>query len=145
MGKTGGEVVCLFCSCGCTRRNLCFTLKIVNTLIKNSSRDDRPSISTYNQATANPLRVGPASCRARPKNVDDGIEDIMWLRGVGGERLPAASYALLPNPKKGLFFAIGKGSRIFVVCFLHTRGQMFLNHTPGRRPPRITGRVVKSV
>ena len=37
-----------------------FTLKIVNTLIKNSSRDDRPSISTYNQPTANPVRVGQA-------------------------------------------------------------------------------------
>ena len=36
-----------------------FTLKIiVNTLIENSSRDDRPSISTQNEPTANPLRVG---------------------------------------------------------------------------------------
>ena len=35
-----------------------FTLKIVNTLIKNSSRDDRPSISTKKQPTANPGRVG---------------------------------------------------------------------------------------
>ena len=34
------------------------TLKIVNTLIKNSSRDDNPSISTQEQPTANPLRVG---------------------------------------------------------------------------------------
>ena len=34
------------------------TLKIVNTLVKNSSRDDRPSISTYNKPAANPLRVG---------------------------------------------------------------------------------------
>ena len=35
-----------------------FTLKIVNTLIKNSSREDRPSISTWKQPTANPVRVG---------------------------------------------------------------------------------------
>ena len=35
-----------------------FTLKMVNTLIKNSSRDDRPSISTRNQHTTNPLRAG---------------------------------------------------------------------------------------
>ena len=34
------------------------TLKIVNTLIKNSSRDDRLSISTYKQPTANAARVG---------------------------------------------------------------------------------------
>ena len=78
-------------------------------------------------------------------NVDDGLEDIRWIRGLRGEKLLAASYALLPNPKKGLFFAIRERSRIIVVCFLHTRGQMFLYHTPGRRPPRITGRVVDTV
>ena len=35
-----------------------FTLKIVKTLVKICSRDDRPSISTWNQPTANPLCVG---------------------------------------------------------------------------------------
>ena len=35
-----------------------FTLKIANTLIKNSSRDNRPLTSASNQPTANPLRVG---------------------------------------------------------------------------------------
>ena len=39
--------------------------------------------------------------------------------------LPAAAYALLPNLEKGLFFAIEEGSTVFVVCFLHTRGQVF--------------------
>ena len=34
--------------------------------------------------------------------------------------------------------------RNFVVCFLHTSGQMFLYQTPGRRPPHITGRVVNT-
>ena len=78
-------------------------------------------------------------------NVDDGLEDISWVRGLGGERLPAASYALLPNLKKGLFFAIREGSRIFVVCFLHTSGQTFLHQTPGRRLlPCITGRGVNT-
>ena len=56
-------------------------------------------------------------------NVDDDLEDIRWIRGVGGEKLPAASYAFLPKLKKGLFFAIGVGSSNFVVCFLDTRGQ----------------------
>ena len=58
--------------------------------------------------------------------------------------LPAASYALLPDLKKGLFFAIGEGSR-FAIRFLHIRGQMFSYQTPGRRPPRITGRTVNTV
>ena len=59
----------------------------------------------------------PGSCRARPVNVDDGLEDIKWIRGLGGEKLPAASYALLPNLKKSQFFAIGEGSRNYVACF----------------------------
>ena len=87
----------------------------------------------------------PASCRARPVNVDDGIEDIGWIRGLGGEKLPAASYALLPNLKKDLFFAIGEGQRIFAACFLHSSAQMYLYRTPSRRPPRITGLVVSTV
>ena len=52
-----------------------------------------------------------------PVNADDGLEDIRWIRALGGEKLPAASYALLPNLKKGLFFAIGEGSRFFVAVF----------------------------
>ena len=78
-------------------------------------------------------------------NVDDGLEDIRWIRGLGGEKLPAASYALLPNLKKGLFFAIGQGSRFFVACFLHSSTHMFLYQTPGPRPPPITGRFVNTV
>ena len=62
----------------------------------------------------------PGSCWASPVNVDDVFEDIWWIRGLGGEKLPAASYALLSNLKKGLFFAIGEGSRNFVACFLHS-------------------------
>ena len=78
-------------------------------------------------------------------NVDDDLEDSRWFRGLGGEMLPAASYALLPNLIKGLFFAIGEGSISFVVGFLHTCGQMFSYQMPGRRPPRITGHVVNTV
>ena len=86
------------------------TLKIVSTLIKNSSRDDRPSISesTHGQ---------PAPCRARPVNVDDGLEDVRWIRGLGSEKLRAASYALLSNLKKGLLFATGEGSTFFCRLF----------------------------
>ena len=60
-------------------------------------------------------------------------------------RLPAESYALLPNLKNGLFFAIGERSRIFVVCFVHTCGQMFFSRKPGQRPSHITGRRVDTV
>ena len=59
--------------------------------------------------------------------------------------MPAASNALLPNLKTGLFFAVGEGSRIFFACFLHGSAQMCLYQTPGRRPPPITGRCVNTV
>ena len=78
-------------------------------------------------------------------NVDDGLEDIRWIRGLGGERLPAASYALLSNLKKGQFCAIGEGPRF--VCGLlatHQRPNVFVS-VPGRRPPRITCRDVNTV
>ena len=79
------------------------------------------------------------------ERIDGGLEDIRWIRGLGGERLPAASYALLPNLKKGLFLAIGEGSSFFVACFVHSSAQMCLFQTPGQRPPSITGHFVKTV
>ena len=74
-----------------------------------------------------------------------GLEDIRWIRGLGGEKLPASPYDFLPNLKKGLFFAIGEGSIFFVACFLHNSAQMCFYQTPGRRPPRITGRFVNTL
>ena len=77
---------------------------------------------------------------------EDGLEDIRWIRGLGGEKLPAASYdALLPNLKKGLFFAIGERSIIFIARFLHSSAQMCLYQTSGRRPSPITGRLMNTV
>ena len=89
-GKRGEKNVFLniTCSRGCMRRNLCaFTLKVVNTLIKSSSRDDRWAFDLDVEST----HGQPASCRARPVNVDDAIEDIKWIRGLGGGKLPTAS------------------------------------------------------
>ena len=59
-----------------------------------------------------------------------------WSRGREVARDVLRS---LPKPEKCLFFAIGDGSRFFVICFLYTSGQMFFSQTPGRRPPYITG------
>ena len=78
-------------------------------------------------------------------NVDDGLEDIRWIRGLGGEKLPAASYALLLNLKRGLSFGIGEGSRFLCRLFLHTSARMCLYQTPGRRLPCTTGRFVNTV
>ena len=50
-------------------------------------------------------------------NLDDGLEDIRWIRGLGGVKLPAASNALLSNLKKGLFFCHRRGIEIFCRLF----------------------------
>ena len=43
------------------------------------------------------------------------------------------------------FLAIGQESSFFVACFLQSGAHMFLYQTPGRHPPRITGRFVNTV
>ena len=52
-------------------------------------------------------------------NVDDGLEDVRWIRGLGGEKLPAASYAPLPNLKKGYFLPSERDREILSPVF-HT-------------------------
>ena len=78
-------------------------------------------------------------CRRRPRRyqVDP------WSRGREVARGVLRSF--LPSLRKGLFFAIGEGSRIFAACFLHSSAQMCLYQTPGPRPPPITGRFMKTV
>ena len=60
-----------------------------------------------------PLTLDSVPYHTRPVNLDDGPEDIKWIRGllVGGGTLPAASYALFPKAVKGHFFAIGADRR----------------------------------
>ena len=124
------------------RGRICaFTLKIVNTLIKNVSRDNGPFRSRHKRINPRLTRFvsGKASeCRWRPPRYQ--VDPCSTGRD-------AAHGVLLSSPKplkKGLFFAIGEGSRIFVACFLHSSGQMCLYQTPGRGPPRITGHLVNT-
>ena len=65
-----------------------------------------------------------------------------WSRGREVARDVLRS---LPKPEKCLIFAVGDGSILFVICSLHTSGQMFFSQTPGRRPPCMTGLRVNSV
>ena len=115
-----------------------FTLKVVNKLIKTqlTRREafDLDIESTHGQ---------PCSCRARPVNVDDGLENIRWIRGLGGEKLPAASYALLP--KRAYFLPPERDREHFVAGFLHKSALMCFYQTFGRRPPPFTGRFVNTV
>ena len=47
-----------------------------------------------------------------------------------------------PRPERMSVFCHRRGIELFVACFLHSSAQMCLYQTPGRRPPRITGRFV---
>ena len=142
MGNTEKNVCFsrIICSRCCARRNLRFH-------VENCQHVDQKQL-TRRQAFDLDIEAThgkPGSCRTRPVNVDDGLEHIRWIRALGGEELPATSYALLPNLEKGLFFAIGEASRISVACFLHSSAKMCLYQTPGRRPPPITCRFVNTV
>ena len=86
-----------------------------------------------------------ASCRARPANIGSDLQKFMQMHGLGGERWLVMSYALCPNPKNAYFLPSEMDRFFFVICFLHTSGQMFFSQTPGRRPPYITGLRVNSV
>ena len=101
----------IICSRCCTRRNLRFH-------VENSQHADQKQLT---RRQAFDLDIGathgqPGSCRARPVNVD-GLEDIRWIRGLGGEKLPAASNALLSNLKKGLVFCHRRGIENFCRLF----------------------------
>ena len=105
-----------------------FSLQIVNTL------------KTFD-LVVNSIQGRLAWCRARPTSVDDGLEDIRWIHGLGGESLPAASY-VLPNPNKILFSAFRDGSMNLVICVMHSRDRFCFYHTPGQRPPHTAGHCV---
>ena len=80
--KRGGGGLFIYLSATPARGAICvLTFKIVNTLIKNNVT--RRYIFHLDMGSTHGQ---PAPCLARPVNVDDGLEDIMWIRGLGGER-----------------------------------------------------------
>ena len=60
--------------------------------------------------------------RHRTVSVDDGLEVIMWIRCLGGARLPTASYALRPN-LSNLFFSPRREERSRFFCRLFSTHQ----------------------
>ena len=77
-------------------------------------------------------------------NVDRGLENLRWIRGLRRERVPAASYAVVPTPQNSLL-AIEKGLKYSVACFLHSSFQIYLCQTPRWRRRNNIGRVVNTV
>ena len=108
----------MICSRGCTRWNLCLHVEYCQHADqKQLTRREAFDLDIES------IHGQPASCRARrprPVNVDDGLEDIRWIRGLGGEKLPAASYALLPNLKKKHIFLPSERDRDFLSPVFYT-------------------------
>ena len=99
-GKKRKKIKCLLLpfSRGCRRRNL-FSLAA-----NCQHADNKSAWATIDLRSRHRPDGQSAWCPARPTNVDDGLEDIRWINGLGGESLPAASWALPPNPKKTHFW-----------------------------------------
>ena len=60
-------------------------------------------------------------------NADDGLEDIRWIRGLGGEKLPAASYGLLPNMKNTYFLPSEREPEFLSPVFTQQRPNVFVS------------------
>ena len=84
----------------------------------------------------------PDSCRARPVKVDDGLEDVMWIRDLGGEGLHALS--LLHPHKKRLFEQSERNRALFLSVF-YTPAAKCCYQTVGRHPPHMTGHLANIV
>ena len=96
MGNTGKNVCfsrIIWSRCR-TRRSLRFPVE--NCRHDQKQLTQRQAFDIDIEAT----HAQPGSCLARPVNVDDGYEDIRWICGLGGAKLPAASCVLLPKPEK---------------------------------------------
>ena len=94
----------------------------------------RCQLSTQNQPTVNPLRVGQGQ-----RKVDGGFDNIVLIRGLRGERLPQRCPRLFTHSCKTVnqvCSVIEEESGTIAVFFLHNSGQMVLYQTPGRRPRR---------
>ena len=82
--------------------------------------------------------------RAKPTSIDGGLGDIRWINSLGGESLPTMSYGLLPNLKKYISpFETDREVLSSVLCTL--AANCFFYHTPGQRPPHITGHCVTTM
>ena len=80
----------------------------------------------------------------KASDIDDGHEVIMWIRCLGGERLPTASYTLRPNLNKLFFSPRSSSERKGIEIFC----RMFSTHQPTahlRSRYRINPRVTRFV
>ena len=83
-------------------------------------------------------------------NVDDDLEDVRPIRVLGAEKLPTASYALLPNLKKRSIYCHRRGTEISSSPVIYTAApkRVCIRRLAGARhvsPPHATGHFVNTV
>ena len=109
---------------GCRRRNLFF-------LVANCQHGDRNQLvrrSTLD-LDIDSAHGQPARYLARPTSIDDGLEDIRWIHGLGVESLSAASYGILPNLKKKTIICHSRRMEKFFLLFCaNQRPIVFLSY-----------------
>ena len=142
MGKTG-ENVCIinYCSCGCTQRNLCFH---VESCQPPDQKQAHATIDLRSRHGINPrpTRFVPGKaneCRWQPRRyqMDPWSMAREFSRGF---------LRFSPKPKKSSIFCYRGGIDIFHrLLSTYQWPNVFLYQTPGRRPPRITGRVASGI
>ena len=105
MGKREKKMFCVsyfICSHGCTRRNLCFTLKIVSTLIKTAHvKIDRRSRHTINLRPTRFVSGKANECRRRPRRyqVDPWSRGREVAHGVLRSSLKPEKNYILPSER----------------------------------------------
>ena len=109
------------CSCGCARRKLCFHVE--NCEQADQKQLTRPLAFHLDMESTH---GHPASCRARPANVADSLEDVRWIRGLECKKLPTASYAFFPKlQKKTLFLPLDR-DRDFLSSVFYTAAPKYV-------------------
>ena len=109
------------CSRGCARRKLCFHVE--NCEHADQKQLTRPLAFHLDMESTH---GHPASCRARPANVADSLEDVRWIRGLECKKLPTATYAFFPNlQKKTLFLPLDR-DRDFLSSVFYTAAPKYV-------------------
>ena len=130
-----------FFSDGCRRRNLLILVANCQHADKKSARATIDARSRHRLSPRTTrLVTGKANeYRWRPRR----YQVDQWSRR---RELAGGVLRYPPKPgEKNLFFAIRDGSRNCVIYFVHTSGQLLFYHTPGQRPPYVTGYCVNTV
>ena len=109
---------------------------VCKSIAHRNSCDDISSTSTYE-----PTHGQSALCRAKPVNVYYGLEDFVWVHGLGGERLHATCYSIRLNLEKSIARHRKRTENVCRLFVTHQRINYF--HITDRRVSTVIVRCVR--